>query len=59
MFDIKKAKEEAELELAREQEEKAKLKIKSKLRERDQARKLLANIERELEDLYSELSQDP
>lgn len=58
MFDIKKAQDEAKKELAEEQAGNAKDKIKSKLRELSRAKKLVANIERELEDLYIVLSQD-
>lgn len=58
MFDIKKAKEEAEKEIAEERVKKAKEKIKLKLREIDAAKKILANHQRELDDLYAELSQD-
>jgi len=57
MFDIKKAKEEAEKELAQEKGEKAKKRIKEKLTQLDSAKKVIQNIERELEDLYVELGQ--
>jgi F0F1-type ATP synthase epsilon subunit len=57
MFDIKKAKEEAEKELAIEKGEKAKKRIKEKLSQMDAAKKVVQNIERELEDLYVELGQ--
>jgi UPF0288 family protein (methanogenesis marker protein 3) len=58
MFDIKKAKEEAEREIAEERVKRAKEKIKAKLREVEAAKKILANHQRELDDLYAELSQD-
>lgn len=58
MFDIKKVQEEAEKEVAEERLESAKRRIKAKLKERDSAKKVLSNIERELGDLYVELSQD-
>jgi len=58
MFDIKKVKTEAEKEFAEEKIKRAKERIKEKLKQRDQARKVLANIEREIEDLYAELSED-
>ena len=58
MLDIKKAKEEAESEIRAEKVEKAKAKIKTKLREIDQAKKILANHQRELEDIYAELGSD-
>ena len=57
VFDIKKAKEEAAKELAEEKSGKAKEKIKSKMRELSTAKKVVANLERELEDLYIELTQ--
>lgn len=56
MFDIKKVQEEAAKELADEKAKKAKEKIKGKLREIDAAEKIVANLHRELEDLYGELS---
>lgn len=58
MFDIKKAKAEAEKEIADEKAVEAKKRIKEKMKLRDQAKKVLANIEREIEDLYAELGQD-
>ena len=58
MVDVKKAKEEALKEVSEEREKEAKIKIKSKLIELEKARKVVKNIERELEDLYDELSQD-
>jgi hypothetical protein len=57
MFDIKKAKEEAQKEISEEQMKDAKNKYKKKLREISAARKIVANLERELEDLEIELSQ--
>jgi len=57
MFDIKKAKEEARKEIAEEQMGAAKAKYKKKLREIEAARKIVLNLERELEDLELELSQ--
>ena len=58
MFDIKKAQDEAKKEIAEEQAGNAKDKIKCKLRELSRGKKIVANIERELEDLYVELSQN-
>lgn len=58
MVDVKKAKEEALKEVNEEREKEAKIKIKSKLNELEKSRKVVKNIERELEDLYDELSQD-
>lgn len=57
MFDIKKAKAEAEKELATEKGEKAKKRIKEKLAQLDAAKRVVQNIDRELEDLYVELGQ--
>lgn len=58
MIDIKQVKEEAEKEFRDEQMKKAKEKIKAKLKEKDNAKRVLANIERELDDLYIEIGQD-
>lgn len=58
MVDVNKAKQEALKEVNEERENSAKIKIKGKLIELDKARKIVKNIERELEDLYDELSQD-
>lgn len=54
---IDKLKSEAAKEIQAEFEEKAKSKIKGKLRDLEMAKKVVANIERELEDLYVELSE--
>jgi hypothetical protein len=54
---IDKLKSEAQKEIQAEFEERAKAKIKSKLRDLEMAKKVVANIERELEDLYIELSE--
>lgn len=58
MFDIKKAKEEAEKEFAEEKAKIAKEKIKAKLKQLDTAKKVVANLQRELDDLYVDISQD-
>lgn len=58
MVDITKAKQQAIQEVGEEKEKEAKIKIKGKLIELEKARKIIKNIERELEDLYDELSQD-
>lgn len=58
MVDVSKAKQAAIEEVNQERENSAKIKIKGKLVELDKARKVVKNIERELEDLYDELSQD-
>ncbi len=57
MFDIKKVQEEAEKEIMEEKLTVAKKRIKSKLNERESAKRILANIEREIDDLYAELGQ--
>jgi hypothetical protein len=54
---IDKLKSEAAKEVQAEFEERAKGKIKGKLRDLEMAKKVVANIERELEDLYVELSE--
>jgi len=55
--DIKKVQEEAEQEFADEQAKAAKEKIKSLLRRQADARKILANIDREIADAYATLGQ--
>lgn len=54
---IDKLKSDAQKELQAEFEEKAKSRIKGKLKDLELAKKIVANLERELEDLYIELSQ--
>lgn len=54
---IQKAKEEAAKEFEEEQVKAAKTKIKSKMAELTKAKKVVRNLERELEDLYDELSE--
>jgi len=54
---IDKLKSEAAKEIQAEFEASAKLKIKNKMRDLEMATKVVANLERELEDLYIELSQ--
>lgn len=58
MKNIKEIKEEALKELATEKENKAKKMIKTKLIELDKAKKIVKNLERELEDLEDEIIQD-
>lgn len=58
MIDIKEAKEAAEAELREEKMKEAKTKIKSKLREISSAEKIVANLKRELEDLYVEIGSN-
>jgi DNA anti-recombination protein RmuC len=57
MLDIKKVQEEAQQELVQERMEKAKKQVKSKLNEIATAEKVVANLKRELDDLYAELGQ--
>jgi hypothetical protein len=59
MFDVKKAIEEARKELADEAYDKAKVRVKAKLREIATAEKVLANLKRELEDIYADLGNTP
>lgn len=54
---VDKLRSEASKEIQAEFEEKAKGQIKSKLRDLEMAKKVVSNIERQLEDLYVELSQ--
>lgn len=57
MLDIKKVKEDAERELREENEKKAKESLKVLMRKREQAKQVLANIDREIADAYAELGQ--
>jgi len=56
MLDMKKIKEDATAELIKEREENAKKRIKAKLRDLDNARIVVANLEREVEDLYAAIA---
>lgn len=58
MIDIKKVKEEAEKEFKEEKFKSAKAKVKSKLEELHKAKLVVANIQRELGDLYDEIGQN-
>ena len=58
MFDVKKATDEATVEIAKEKAETAKKRIKEKLVLIDKAKKVVSNLERELDDLYDELGQN-
>jgi vacuolar-type H+-ATPase subunit E/Vma4 len=58
MFDIKKAKEEAAKEIADELLAKAKTRYKDKMRALAMAKKVITNLEKELEDLDHELGND-
>lgn len=57
MLDIKKVKEDAKKEWLKEKEEDAKGLIKDKLVEVEDARKIVRNLERELEDLYADITE--
>lgn len=57
MFDVKKAQEEAQKEVAEERTKRAKELIKEKLRAIDKAKHVVANLERELEDLYADIGR--
>lgn len=54
---LDKLKSEAQKEIEAEFNEKAKSKIKCKMRDLELARKVVNNLQRELEDLYVELSE--
>lgn len=56
MFDIKKVEEDAKAEIAKEKAEKAKTALVKKLRERDSAQAIVANIDREIEDLKASIA---
>lgn len=56
--DLSKAKKQAQEEVDKENMDKAVGKYKSKMQELKNAKKIVKNIERELEDLDDELSQD-
>jgi len=55
-FDINKVKADALAEVRKEREEDAKKRIKAKLKELDQAKTIVANLDRELTDLYASIS---
>lgn len=57
MIDVKKVQADAEAEVREEESKKAKEAIKSLLRRKNQAKQVLANIERELNDAYAELGR--
>jgi hypothetical protein len=59
MMDINKVKAEAEAEVREEQMKRAKERIKCKLRELESAKKIVGNIQRELDDLYVEIGNSP
>jgi len=55
MLDIKEVIDSAQAEVKKEELEKAKIAIKAKLRSLENAKKVVANIQRELEDLYASI----
>jgi hypothetical protein len=57
LIDVKKVQEEAEAELREEAEKKAKTKIKSKIKEIQAAEVIVANLKRDLEDLYATIGE--
>jgi len=56
MFDINQVEKDAKAEIAKEQAEKAKTALVKKLRERDTAQRIVANIDREIEDLKQSIA---
>lgn len=56
-LDIQNVKEQAEAEVKTERLEAAKRKVKNKLKEINTAEEVVRNLERELDDIYAELSQ--
>ena len=58
VVDLNKAKKQAQEEVDKENMDKAVKKYKSKMQELKTAKKVVKNIERELEDIDDELSQD-
>lgn len=58
MIDISKVKSDAESEVREELGKKAKEEIKTILRKINQAKQVVANLERELADAYAELGKN-
>lgn len=56
MLDIKSAQDEAEKEIREEKAKKAKERIKAKLRQIEDAKTVLANLEREKADLLAQIA---
>ena len=56
LFDAKKVREEANKVIAEEKAEKAKVALVKKLRELDVAQSVVANIQREIQDLEASIS---
>lgn len=57
MFDIKEVKKKAQEEYREERMKEATKKIKAKMKELDNAKLIVRNLERELQDLEIELTQ--
>ena len=57
MFDVKAVQDEARKELMEERATAAKKKIKDKLRQLEDAKKVVRNIERELEEINIEIGE--
>lgn len=57
MIDIKKVREEAEKEVGEEKIETAKRQVKQKMKEIETARKIVRNLERELDDIYATIGE--
>lgn len=57
MFEVKGIQEEAAKELLEERKEVAKKKVKAKLKQIEDAKLIVRNLERELDDIYAELAQ--
>jgi DNA-binding transcriptional regulator GbsR (MarR family) len=57
VVDITAIRKDAERELAEERKNKAVRRVKDKLAQLDSARQIVANIERELSDLYEQIAQ--
>ena len=56
MFDIKKVEDEVKAEIAKEQAEKAKTALVKKLRDLENAKRIVANIQREIDDLKASIA---
>lgn len=56
MFDIKKVEADAKAEIAKEMADKAKTALVKKFRDLENAKKIVANIEREIEDLKASIA---
>ncbi len=56
MFDIKKVEDEVKAEIAKEQAEKVKTALVKKLRDLENAKRIVANIQREIDDLKASIA---